>query len=264
MRTTIISWNVNGLRQRHRTNQFIQIFRHNPEIICIQETKSPAENIPPDLKRIYGYSTYFTPVKPGDFAEVALYCRKEPVSIQYGFGGTDFDNEGRVIVADFSDFILLTVYFPLGVEPTGTMVHKLAFIDAFLAFVKDLSQNNRPVIICGDFSIAHTDKDVFNPRKKPSKQVGVTPAEREKVDALIRLGFADTFRLFNDQPGRYTWWPNGFSVPDRKNGWRLDYFFANEPAKPMIKNAEILAGFEGSDHCPVSLEIEVPDEKLNL
>jgi exodeoxyribonuclease III len=259
MITTIISWNVNGLRQRHKLNQFTQIFRHNPEIVCIQETKTAHENVPGDLKKIAGYSTWFAPVKKGDFAEVALFSRREPLSVSYGFGNTPFDKEGRIIVADYGVFVLLNIYFPLGVEPTDNLLHKLAFYDAFLAYVKKLNDEKRYVIVCGDFSIAHTDKDVFNPKKKPSKQVGTTPKEREKIDQLIASGFVDTFRLFDPGPGHYSWWPNGFSLNERNNGWRLDYFFANELVKPQVKTSEILSGIEGSDHCPVQLEIEVPE-----
>ena len=262
MRTTIISWNVNGLRQRHRMNQFLQVFRHNPEIICIQETKSSEMNIPADLKEIYGYHSWFAPVKNGDFAEVALYSRWPPSSVKFGFGGTAFDDEGRVIVADFDQFVLLNVYFPLGVAPADTMDHKLAFYDAFLSYIMTMNKNGRRLIICGDFSIAHTDKDVFNPKKKPSRQVGVTSREREKIDQLIGLGFSDAFRLFNNQPGHYSWWPNGFTLADRRNGWRLDYFFVNEPARYLVKNSDILTHIEGSDHSPVSLEIETPDDIL--
>ena len=259
MRKTIISWNVNGLRQRHRMNQFIQIFRHNPEVICIQETKSEEENIPASLKKIYGYHSYFAPVRKGDFAEVALYCRQKPSFVTYGFDGSPYDDEGRVITADFDDFLLLSVYFPLGIGPSDSVHHKLSFYDAFLEYLKKINQSNRKIVVCGDFSIAHTDKDIFNPKKKPSKQVGVTPTEREKIDQLIALGFSDAFRLFNDQPGNYSWWPNGFTLPDRKNGWRLDYFFINNQAKSSVKNSDILRDIEGSDHCPVSLEIEIPE-----
>ena len=116
-------------------------------------------------------------------------------------------------------------------EPTDNLLHKLAFYDAFLAYVKKLNEEKRCIIVCGDFSIAHTDKDVFNPKKKPSKQVRATLPEREKIDQFIASGFVDTFRLFNQEPGHYSWWPNGFRLNERINGWRLDYFFANELCK---------------------------------
>jgi exodeoxyribonuclease-3 len=256
MTTTIISWNVNGIRQRHRMNQFMQVFHHNPDIVCIQETKTAQEQVPPDLQKIYGYHSYFTRVKEGDFAEVVLYSRKEPRSVQYGFGGTPFDGEGRAICADFGEFILLNIYFPLGIEPVDNLAHKLAFYDAFLSYAKKLSNAKRPVIACGDFSVAYTDRDIFNPKKRPSKQVGVTPGERGKIDELVSAGYLDTFRMFNQEPGQYTWWPNGFTGADRKNGWRLDYFFANERARPFVRNSDILSSIEGSDHCPVRLEID--------
>jgi len=240
-------------------NQFTQIFQHNPQIVCIQETKTAEEKVRAELKSIYGYNTYFTSVKSGDIAEVALFSRQKPMSVSYGFGDTPFDKEGRIIVADFGDFILLNIYFPLGVEPADNITHKLAFYDAFLAYAKKLCDEKHPIIVCGDFSIAHTDIDIFNPKKKPSRQVGITLKERAKIDQLIALGFSDTFRLFNKEPGHYSWWPNGFRLTDRTRGWRLDYFFVNELAKPLVKNAEILSCIEGSDHCPVLLEIDLPE-----
>jgi exodeoxyribonuclease-3 len=256
MTTTIVSWNVNGLRQRHRMNQFMQVFHHNPEIVCIQETKTARDKIPGDIKKIYGYHSFFYPMNNGDISEVALYSREEPRSVHFGLGGSPFDKEGRIVTADFGSFVLMNVYVPLGIEPADNPEHKIAFFDALLAYVKTFSEEKRPVIIGGDFGVAHTSLDVFSLWKNPLKQTGVTGGERKKIDELITFGYFDTFRMFTRGTGHFSWWPNGFLSSVRNRGRRLDYFFANECARPFVKNSEILSHIEGSDHCPIRLELE--------
>ena len=194
----------------------------------------------------------------GEISEVALFSREEPRSVHFGFGGSPFDKEGRVITADFGSFVLLNVFIPLGVEPADNLGHKIAFFDALIAYLKKLSVEKRPVIITGDFGIAHTNHDVFSLWKKSSKQTGVTPEERAKIDELIMDGYFDTFRMFTPGTGHFSWWPNGFLLNVRNRGRRLDYFFANESARPFVKNSEILSDIEGSDHCPIRLELDVP------
>jgi exodeoxyribonuclease-3 len=252
--TTIISWNVNGLRQRHEKNEFLSLFRHNPDIVCIQETKTPKEKIPAELKILHGYQVFCPTVPSGNFSETLLFTRNNPVSVRYGFGAPLSDLEGRIITADFGTFVLMNIYFPLGVGPVDSLENKLAFYDAFLSCTRQLSEKGRAVIICGDFSIAHTDYDVESVKKHAVRQIGTTPAEREKIDSLIRLGFSDAFRIFRQEKGHYTWWPNGFRISDRHLGRRLDYFFVNEGVQPSVISSEILSDIEGSDHCPVMLE----------
>ena len=254
---TIISWNVNGLRQRHTMNEFLQILRHNPDFVCIQEAKTEMDRIPPDLKNLHGYHLFCAPA-PRDFAEVMLFSRHRPVAVRYGFGGSPFDTEGRIIIAEFPAFILMNVYVPLGNGFVDTLPHKLAFCDALLAHTATLQAQGRPVILCGDFGIAHTDEDVESVRKRAARQVSTSVAEREKIDRLIQLGFSDVIRMFLKGRGSYTWWPNGFRAADRHTGRRVDYFFVNEPAKQMVLSAEILSGVEGSDHAPLMLEIRSP------
>ncbi|MCK9579235.1 MAG: exodeoxyribonuclease III [Methanoregula sp.] len=254
MTRTIISWNVNGLRQRHERNEFLKIFETRPDIVCIQEAKTSKVKIHPEIKRLSGYHIHCAPVPEGEFNEVMLISREKPQEVIHGFGIPELDDEGRFIIADFSSFILMNCYFPLGVGHADTLEHELAFYDAFLASAADLAGTGSPVIICGDFSIAHSDDDVESVKKHAARQVGTTHAEREKMDALIRLGYTDAFRMFHLGKGNYTWWPNGFHIPERHLGRRLDYFFVNDPAKATIAGNDILADVEGSDHCPIRLE----------
>ena len=260
MKCTIISWNVNGLRQRHQMNQFLPVFRHNPDIICVQETKTTKCRIPDDLKKFHGYRCYFDEDHPENLTEVLLFSRREPDLVTFGFGNTSFDNEGRILIAEYETFTLLNIYFPLGIGPVDTLDHKLAFYDAFLAYVSRLNKEEQKIIICGDFSIAHTNMDTAKPVKNTTRRVGLTCQEREKMDLLIRSGFYDTFRLFNEVGGNYSWWPNGFYIQERSQGWRLDYFFVNAFIRPFVTSTEILACYEGSDHCPVMMEMEMPEQ----
>jgi exodeoxyribonuclease-3 len=257
--TTIICWNVNGLRQRHEKNEFLPLFRHNPDIVCIQETKTIKEKIPSELKTLHGYQLFCPTIASGNFSETLLFTRNNPVSVRYGFDTPLPDIEGRIIIADFNTFVLMNIYFPLGVGQVDNLENKLAFYEAFLSCTRKLSETGRAVIICGDFSIAHTDNDVESVKKHAAKQVGTTPEEREKIDSLIRLGFSDAFRIFRHEKGHYTWWPNGFGISDRHLGRRLDYFFVNERVQPCVISSEILSDVEGSDHCPVKLELNVAD-----
>jgi exodeoxyribonuclease III len=256
MTRTIISWNVNGLRQRYQMNEFLPLFRHNPDIVCIQEAKTVREKIPDELKKLHGYFLFCAPVPAGSFTETLLFSRERPLSVRYRFGKCPFDTEGRVIVAEYPAFVLLSIYFPLGVMLADTLAHKLAFYDAFLDYAAHLRERGCPVIVCGDFSIAHTDDDVESVKKHASRQVGTTSAEREKMDTLVRAGFTDVLRQFRQGKGQYTWWPNGFAAHERHLGRRLDYFFVNEPVKPGIVSTDILTGIEGSDHCPILLELK--------
>jgi exodeoxyribonuclease-3 len=257
MTRTIVSWNVNGLRPRHAQNEFLPLFRHNPDIVCIQEAKTLREKIPDEIKRLHGYHIICAPVPQGNFTEVMLFSRTKPVSVRYGFGTPPFDGEGRIILADFETFVLVNIYFPLGIAPVDTLEHKLAFYDNFLGCAGKLRHEGRPVILCGDFSIAHTDDDVESVKKHAARQVGTTPAEREKIANLINMGYSDVHRIFLSGKGHYTWWPNGFKIPERHLGRRLDYFYANERAKTFIVDAEILSGVEGSDHCPIQMDLEL-------
>jgi exodeoxyribonuclease III len=255
----MVSWNVNGLRQRHQMSQFLPVFRHNPDIVCIQETKTEGDRIPQELKKLHGYHCFHDMDQAENLIEVMLFSRKEPEKVSFGFGNSPFDREGRILIAEYDSFTLMNMYFPLGIGPADTMDHKLAFFDAFLGYVTRLNETGWKVIVCGDFSIAHTDSDIAKPVKKMIRRVGITPPERERLDRLVGSGFFDTFRLFNGDGGHYSWWPNGFYHGERGQGRRLDYFFVNSVLRPFVTGAEILTSYEGSDHCPVMMEMEIPE-----
>lgn len=261
---TILSWNVNGLRGCYDRKQFLPVFRHNPEIVCVQETKAPEEKLPEQVRNLYGYHTFFSAVPAGSTAGIGLFTRNRPLAVQYGFGNPVFDNKGRVLVADYGSFVLFNIAFPLGIKPMGNLDNKLLFYDAFLLYVRALCEQGRAVIVCGDFNVAHTDKDLYNPPRKPVRQVGISPDERSRIDQLIALGFTDTFRIFHQESGYYTRWPFQNNARERNFGWRIDYCFVSQALRPFVAGAEILSGIKGSDHCPVALELSLPETDMHV
>ena len=260
---TLLSWNVNGLRGCYDRKHFLPVFRHNPEIVCVQETKAPAEKLPEKVRNLYGYHTFFSAVPEGSTAGVGLFSREEPHSVKFGFGDPLFDNKGRVIIADYEKFTLLNVYFPLGVKPMGNLDNKLKFYDAFLQYVKEILVEGRPVVICGDFNVAHTNEDLYNPPRKSVRQVGISPEERSRMNQLIELGFADTFRIFHAGNGYYTRWPYQNDARERNFGWRLDYCFVSKELRPYVTDAAIMPEVKGSDHCPIMMELNLSGKLSN-
>jgi exodeoxyribonuclease-3 len=255
---TIMSWNVNGIRPRCEKKEFTAIFREGPDIVCIQEAKTSKEKIPAMVRQLPGYHISCAPVPEGEFNEVMIISKERPRALTHGFGIPEFDDEGRVVIADFVTFILVNCYFPLGVGHDDMLGHKLAFFDAFLACAEDLAATGRPVILAGDFSIAHTDDDVGRVKKHAARHVGTTREERERLDALVRLGYSDAFRLFVSGTGHFSWWPNGFHKSEREvPGRRLDYFFVNGAARPLVSHCSVMADIEGSDHCPVRIDLSL-------
>ncbi len=147
----------------------------------------------------------------------------------------------------------------------GNLDNKLEFYDAFLQYIRSLCEKGRPVVICGDFNVAHTDQDLYNPPKKPVRQIGISPEERSKMDQLVGLGFTDTFRIFHQGSGYYTRWPFQNDARERNFGWRLDYCFVNQALRPYVSNATIMPEIKGSDHCPIILELNLPEaEEIHL
>ncbi len=178
-----------------------------------------------------------------------------PESVSYGLGVEEFDREGRVISADYGDFILFNVYFPNGKASKERLDFKLRFYDKFLEVVKDLKDKGKGVIICGDVNTAHKEIDLARP-KENEKVSGFLPIEREWIDKLLASGFIDTFRMFVKEGGHYSWWDYKSRARERNVGWRIDYFFVSENLKERVKDAFILSEVYGSDHCPVGIIFE--------
>jgi exodeoxyribonuclease-3 len=254
----IISWNTNGLRATVKQGYFTPLFAfNNPDIVCLQETKCEKEQLDEKTKNLKGYNSYFSHSKlRKGYSGVAIYSKKEPEKVEYGFGIKKFDDEGRTLVAYYKDFVLLNCYFPnAGVSPER-LEYKLEFYDAFLEFINKLKQKGKNVIFCGDVNTAHEAIDLARP-KANEENTGFLPVEREWMDSVVNNGFTDVFRSLNpNKKDVYTYWDMKTRARDRNVGWRIDYFFVNQAFMKNIKGFKTLSDYFGSDHCPIMIDVK--------
>jgi exodeoxyribonuclease-3 len=249
---TIYSWNVNGLRSVHKKG-FLEWFKKTkPDIVCLQEIKIQEDQIPEEILAIKGYTQYYNTGGRKGYAGVAVYTKKEPKKVETLLGFERFDREGRFLRLDYDDFILIALYIPQGARDKRDMGYKLEVYDVLLKYLGKLK--NKKVIVIGDLNIAHTELDLARPRQNV-KNTMFTPEEREKIDAIMRLGFVDTFRMFNKEGGNYSWWPYFANARERNLGWRIDYVLASKLLVVSIKKAFIAPAIKGSDHCPVGIQV---------
>lgn len=253
----LISWNVNGLRAVHKKG-FIEWFNNtNPDMLCLQETKAHPEQLSDELLNVNGYKSYFSSskVKKG-YSGVVIYTKETPVKVEHGFGIPRFDDEGRIVIAHYDKFTLINIYYPNGKASEERLQYKMDFYDAFLDFANHLVEKGKNLIICGDVNTAHKEIDLARPKENENTS-GFLKIERDWMDKFFSHGYIDTFRMFNSEPGNYTWWDMQTRARERNVGWRIDYFFVSESLRANVKNAFIMPEVMGSDHCPVGLEIEI-------
>ncbi|MGA7839132.1 MAG: exodeoxyribonuclease III [Ignavibacteriaceae bacterium] len=250
----ILSWNVNGLRAVHKKGFLDWFKKEQPDILCLQETKAQEEQLPDEVRNVEGYHSYFSSAVKKGYSGVAIYSKEKPKSVKKGFGIEKFDSEGRILVAEYSNFTLINIYYPNGKAREERLRYKMDFYDAFLKFANKLKKKGKNLIICGDVNTAHKEIDLARP--KPNEKVsGFLPEERAWMDKFFANGYLDTFRMFNEEPENYTWWDVISRARDRNVGWRIDYFFISESLKNKIKDAFIMSDVMGSDHCPIGIEI---------
>ena len=247
-----ISWNVNGVRAVEKKGFIEQLLNFDADVIGIQETKAQEDQLSDALKNIPGYTSYWHSAERKGYSGVAMYTRIAPLAVIMGVGDPQFDCEGRVLTLEFAHCYLINIYFPNSGDELKRLDFKLRFNARLQAFAKELEQK-KPVILCGDFNVAHKEIDLKNP-KANEKNAGFTPEERAWMDGFVAAGFIDTFRMFNQEPGQYTWWSYRFSARSKNIGWRIDYFCVSGSARQKVKSAAILQEVMGSDHCPVELE----------
>ena len=248
----IYSWNVNGLRAIEKKGFIDWIKEEQPDILCIQETKIQREQINDKLNNIEGYRSYFSCAERKGYSGVATYTKEEPISVSYGIGIEKFDNEGRILICEYDNFMLFNIYFPNGQSSEERLSYKLEFYDALFKYCDNLKEKGKKLIICGDYNTAHKEIDLKNP-KANSKTSGFLPIEREWIDNIIKRGYIDTFRYFHPDEIKYSWWSYRFNARKNNAGWRIDYHFVSDNMKYDILDAEILNEVTGSDHCPVVL-----------
>jgi len=252
----LLSWNVNGLRAAIR-NGFKEFMEEtDADIVCIQEIKATESDIPETIRTVSSFRSVFFPARKKGYSGTAVFYKIEPLKITKGIGIEKFDSEGRNITLEFEKFFLVNSYFPNSQHGLTRLGFKREYNRTLLSYCNKL-RKKKPVIICGDFNVAHKEIDLKNP-KTNVKNAGFTPQEREDFSTILENGHIDTFRMFSNEPGHYTWWSYRFNARARNIGWRIDYFLISEDIKSKVRKAEILSDVMGSDHCPVTLEID-PD-----
>ena len=249
----LISWNVNGLRACVQKG-FLDIFKElNADMFCIQESKLQEGQISLELEGYHQYWNYA--IKKG-YSGTAIFTRREPMSVAYGIGIEEHDQEGRVITLEFAEFYLVTVYTPNSQSELARLDYRMRWEDAFLSYLKGLEEK-KPIVFCGDLNVAHKEIDLKNP-KTNRKNAGFTDEERAKMTELLNAGFVDTFRYkYPEVEGKYSWWSYMFHAREKNAGWRIDYFIVSENLKDRIEDAKILDDIYGSDHCPVELDLNI-------
>ena len=247
-----ISWNVNGLRACVGKD-FSQSFETlNADFFCLQETKMQAGQL--DLQ-FPGYTSYWNYAEKKGYSGTAIYTRKEPLAVTYGIGIDEHDHEGRVITLEYDKFFLVTVYTPNAQEELRRLDYRMTWEDAFQAYLHQLDAK-KPVIVCGDMNVAHQEIDLKNP-KTNRRSAGFTDEERSKMTQLLSNGFTDTFRTLHPEQITYSYWSYRFRAREKNAGWRIDYFLISDRLRPQLKGASIHTEIYGSDHCPVSIEVNL-------
>jgi len=250
-RVKLISWNVNGLRAVLRKGFLEYLDSERPHILCLQETRCG----PDDVEQLWptSYTTYWNVAERKGYSGTAIFTKTRPLSIRQGMGQPEHDGEGRVLTAEFKDFLLVNVYVPNSQRELTRLHYRRRWDKAFLHYLKKL-EKVKPVVWCGDLNVAHTELDLANPKANVNNH-GFTREERSGFDAVVKAGFVDTFREFETQGGHYTWWSQMPGVRKRNIGWRIDYFLISKTLRPRLRRAFIRREVLGSDHCPVGIEL---------
>jgi exodeoxyribonuclease III len=248
----LISWNVNGLRAVLKKNFLEFIDDEKPDILCLQETKCTPDQVEQLWPR--HYTTYWNSAQKKGYSGTAIFTKERPLKVEPHIGISEHDNEGRVLTAEYEEFFLVNVYVPNSKRELERLPYRQQWDIDFLKFLKRL-EKRKPVIFCGDLNVAHTEIDLANP-KANVRNHGFTIEERNGFTAFVDAGFVDTFREFEKAGGHYTWWSPMSGARARNIGWRIDYFLISQSLRPRLKKSYILPEIQGSDHCPIGIEIK--------
>ncbi len=252
----LLSWNVNGIRAAEKKGFADWLRGSGADVVAIQETKAHPEQLSPALLNPPGYYAAWCAAEKKGYSGVATYTRLVPVSTTAGLGEPIFDCDGRTLITDLGPFVFFNIYFPNGGRGREWVEHKLAFYRRFLAVAGQYLQAGRSVVMAGDVNTAYAEIDLARPREN-SKTSGFLPEERAALGEFFSLGLVDTFRALHPDEVKYSWWDMVTRARERNVGWRLDYFFVSPDLRPHVVAADIHTGVLGSDHCPVSLTLDV-------
>ncbi len=248
----LISWNVNGLRACMNKGFEDFLRASGADAFCLQETKMQREQA--DFV-FDGYEEYWNSAEKKGYSGTAIFSKNAPLNVTYGIGSEEHDKEGRVITAEYENFYLVTVYTPNSQRELARLDYRMVWEDVFRAYLLELDKK-KPVIVCGDLNVAAEEIDLKNP-KTNRKNAGFTDEERAKFRELKAAGFVDTFRHLHPEEVKYSWWSYMFKAREKNAGWRIDYFVVSERIADKVQAAEIHTEILGSDHCPVSIEIDL-------
>ncbi len=251
----LVSWNVNGVRAGVKKGFIEKVYDMDADVICLQETKAQDDQVAEALEELKGYYLFSNSAVKKGYSGTAILSKEQPISVSSDLGIELHDQEGRLLVAEFSNYYLATTYVPNSKAGLLRIDERVDWDKELLSYLKGL-ENKKPVVICGDFNVCHKDIDLARPKANYDKSPGYTQKEIDGMDNFVSNGLVDTFRILHPNEIKYSWWSMRGGARAMNVGWRLDYFLASESLMPKIKQADIWTHIEGSDHCPVILEIE--------
>lgn len=252
----IMSWNVNGIRALHKKGLQHILERQNPDIFCVQETKCKTNQVDEEKYHRLFKNSYWSEAEKAGYSGTATFTSLSPVEVHHGIGFKDYDNEGRFVITQFTDFLLYNVYFPNGGMGEERHLFKQQFLEDFTDHLAQKISEGFEIIVVGDYNVAHKDIDVYDPRRLSSVS-GFLPEEREWFDSFLETGFVDTFRYFYpDTKDKYTWWSYRERAKEHNRGWRIDYMCVTPGLLPYVKSFKHLDMQTGSDHCPLEMVLE--------
>lgn len=252
----IITWNVNGIRAIVKKEFFPSIEKLDADILCLQETKATSDEVDKALKSLKGYEITANEAEQKGYSGTSVLSKSKPLKISFDIGVAEHDKEGRVICAEYADFHLINVYVPNSGQQLERLDYRKQWDADFLKYIKD-REKRKPVIVCGDFNVAHRPIDLKNDKSNYNKTAGYTQVEIDGMDAYTNAGLVDIYRRFHPDTEAYTYWSYRFKARERNVGWRIDYFLLSKALVDKVKAVEILGDHYGSDHCPVLLEIDL-------
>lgn len=251
----IISFNVNGIRAITKKDFINDMKRIDADVICLQETKATVEQTKEAVQELEGYEVYGNEATRKGYSGTAIITRIKPLAVFKDLGIEEHDNEGRVTGVEFEDFYLITAYVPNSGSELLRLDYRQTWDQAFLAYLKKLEQT-KPVVVCGDFNVAHAAIDLARPKENYNKSAGYMQAEIDGMNAFTSNGLVDTFRALHGDTIKYTWWSYRGGAREKNVGWRIDYFLVSENFLPRISEAVIYNDIFGSDHCPVGISVK--------
>ncbi len=252
----IISYNVNGMRAALKKDWIGWLKSEDPDVVCIQETKAHKDQLDLAVFEDAGYKTYWHSSQKKGYSGVAIFSKTEPDHVEYGCGIEKYDNEGRILRADFGDFSVLSCYFPSGSSGKLRQEFKMEFLTDFNDYIIELRKTRPNLLISGDINICHEPIDIHNPVSNKNSS-GFKPEERQWITDFLAMGFVDTFRTLSAEPDNYTWWTYRMGARGKNKGWRIDYHFLTQSLADKLTGANILSEAVHSDHCPIKVELAI-------